>query len=123
MSRISGNVTGCIEQCKTIKNAYGIETESWEPVLQVTGFLDMLTSGVDTKTLMHRVEDADYVFLCDYFSTEIDGATLSAENSRMLIGGTIYEVKLYDDPMHLHEHMEIYLRYLGGQEYGDTLYR
>ena len=40
---------------------------------------------------------------------------LTAENSRIVIDREIYEVKMYDDPMRLHEHMEIYLKYVGGQ--------
>ena len=36
----------------------------------------------------------------------------------MLINGEVYEVLLYDDPVQLHEHLEIYLKYVGGQEDG-----
>ena len=27
----------------------------------------------------------------------------------------VYEILLIDDPMHMHEHLEIYLKYIGGQ--------
>ena len=32
----------------------------------------------------------------------------------MVIGGKVYEVMLIDDPMELHEQLEIYLKYTGG---------
>jgi hypothetical protein len=39
---------------------------------------------------------------------------ITAENSRMVVDGSIYEVMVYDDPMNKHQHLEIYLRYVGG---------
>ena len=40
---------------------------------------------------------------------------ITPENSRMTVDGEIYEVMLYDDPMGMHEHLEIYLKYTGGR--------
>ena len=115
MSHIGGNTKAFIQISKINENSYGNETADWINAIPLVGFLDMTDEGTNSRTLMHKVEDADYVFICDYFVPAVEGIKLSAENSRMLIDGEVYEVKLYDDPMRLHEHMEIYLKYLGGQ--------
>lgn len=117
MSFIGGNVKAIVQISKVTQNSYGNDVANWsnafdEPLI---GFLDMVSEGTNSRNLLHRVEDADYVFICDFFEPLVDGVKLSTENSRMVIDGEIYEVKLYDDPMRLHEHMEIYLKYLGGQ--------
>ena len=39
---------------------------------------------------------------------------VTSENARMIIQGTVYEIKLIDDPMGMHQHLEIYLKYVGG---------
>ena len=40
---------------------------------------------------------------------------IKAENSRMVIDGQVYDIMLIDDPMGMHEQLEIYLKYTGGQ--------
>lgn len=118
MSSIGGN-TAAIIQIGTFKNNdYGNDVVTWTEAFKepVYGFLDMVNEDTNSRSLMHRVEDADYIFLCDYFVPISNGRRLTVENSRILIDGEVYEVKLYDDPMRLHEHMEIYLKYLGGQQ-------
>jgi len=45
---------------------------------------------------------------------QLDSA-VKAENSRMIVNGGVYDVKLIDDPMGLHKQLEIYLKYTGGQ--------
>lgn len=117
MGSIGGNTEAVIQISEIVKNDYGNEIPRWSDAFDkpVTGFLDLISEGTNSRSLMHRVEDADYVFICDYFEPAAGGVKLNTENSRMIIEGEIYEVKLYDDPMRLHEHMEIYLKYLGGQ--------
>lgn len=117
MSFIGGNVEATVQISQVIQNRYGNDVDNWSNVFDkpLTGVLDMVSEGTNNKNLLHRVEDVDYVFICDFFDLLVDGVKLSTENSRMVIDGEVYEVKLYDDPMRLHEHMEIYLKYLGGQ--------
>ncbi len=35
-------------------------------------------------------------------------------NSRMIVDSQVYEIKLIDNPMNMNEHLEIYLKCLGG---------
>jgi len=37
------------------------------------------------------------------------------EDRRMLINDEVYDVLYIDDPMNLHQHLEIFLKYIGGQ--------
>ena len=40
---------------------------------------------------------------------------ITSENARMVIDGMVYEILLIDNPMNMNEHLEIYLRFIGGQ--------
>ena len=40
---------------------------------------------------------------------------ITSDNARMVIDGMVYEILLIDNPMNLNEHLEIYLRFIGGQ--------
>lgn len=116
MSHISGDTEAYVQKKSVHPDEYGIDRVQWNNAFAkpLTGVLDL--TGTDTyKSMMNRVEDSDYIFICDYFNLCVDGEKLTTENSRILIDGEVYEVRLYDDVMRLHEHMEIYLKYLGGQ--------
>lgn len=116
MSHIGGNTEAVVQIRKVEPDEYAIDRGRWQDAFDkpLKGALD-LTDTDTYKSMRSRVEDSDYVFICDYFDPRVDGEKLTTENSRILIDGEVYEVRLYDDVMRLHEHMEIYLKYLGGQ--------
>lgn len=120
MGHIEGNTKAYVQVRDVGPDEYGVDREYWKYAFPepLTGLLD-LASADTSRTLMKRVEKSDYIFLCDYFDPRAYGERLTTENSRLLIDGEAYEVLLYDDVMRLHEHMEIYLRYLGGQADGN----
>lgn len=118
---IGGNTWGLF-QCKNTnaKNAIGEAVPSWVDALSVTGWLD-LSSGDSKHTVFNaKIQESTHIFLCDYqplmnnMSIELDGP-ITSENARMVIDGLIYEILLIDDPMNMHEHFEIYLKFIGGQ--------
>ncbi len=114
MGHINGNTKAVVQIREVETDEYKADRTRWKDAFSVKGTLDLLDGGVNLK-MMSRTEDADYIFICDYFLPAYNGEKLTAENSRLLIEGEVYEVKLFDDPMRLHEHLEIYLKYLGGQ--------
>lgn len=116
MGRIEGNTKAYVQVRTVSADEYAMDKGYWADAFPqpLTGVLDLVAADT-SRTLMKRVEDSDYIFLCDYFDLHADAEKLTAENSRILIDGEIYEVRMYDDVMQLHEHMEIYLKYLGGQ--------
>lgn len=109
---IGGNIKALLQmQSSMKKNEIGESVPEWETVHEIEGFLD-LSSGDSKRTVYNaKVQESTHIFMCDYF--EIEQA--KAENSRMLIAGLEYDVMLIDNPMNLNEHLEIYLKYTGGQ--------
>ncbi len=92
------------------KNAIGEREMGWVEYKSMTGSLDL--SGGDSKwvTYAAKIQESTHIFLCDYQELGI-----TAEECRMLVNGKVYDVLLIDDPMDMHEHFEIYLKYVGGQ--------
>ena len=109
---IGGNIQGLIQVSTTEKNEIGEAVKSWADVQTITGWLD-LSSG-DSKYTVYstKVQESTHVFVADY--VQLDNR-ITAENSRMVIGGKRYDVMLIDDPMEMHKQLEIYLKYTGGQ--------
>lgn len=113
---IGGNINAMV-QVKTDGevNEIGERLHTWNTVATVNGFLDYSGGQNDTK-FDAKIQDTTHMFLCDYQSLEgtPEQAGATSENARMLINGENYEILLIDDPMNLHQHLEIYLKYLGG---------
>lgn len=109
---IGSNIQGLIQVSTTEKNEIGEAVKSWADVQTITGWLD-LSSG-DSKYTVYsaKVQESTHVFVADYVQLD---SRITAENSRMVIGGKRYDVMLIDDPMEMHKQLEIYLKYTGGQ--------
>lgn len=117
MAHIEGTTKAWIQVRDVEPDEYQMDRAVWRDAFPepLCGVLDLTGADV-SRQMMKRVEDADYIFLCDYRDLKVDGQKLTTENSRMVIDGEIYDVLLYDDPLRLHEHLEIYLKYVGGQD-------
>ena len=107
---IGGNITADVQIRTVKKNAIGEQVESWTTVQTLTGFLDLQAGDSKYTTYNAKMQESTHVFICDY--AELD---IKAENSRMVINGSRYDVMLIDDPMGLHRHLEIFLKFTGGQ--------
>ena len=109
---IGGNVLAEINIRSTEKNEIGGTSKIWTKVQSIKGWLDL--SGGDSKysTFNAKVQESTHVFVADYVNLD---ARISAENSRLVVNGNVYDVLLIDDPMELHKQLEIYLKYTGGQ--------
>lgn len=110
---IGGNITAEM-QLKTItEDEYGEQIKDWQTVQSIKGWLDL--SNGDSKYTMYntKLQESTHVFVGDY--TALD-SRITAENSRLVINGKVYDVMLIDDPMELHQQLEIYLKYTGGQD-------
>lgn len=109
---IGGNTTAEIRVRSTTKNEIGGTSKTWTTVQSIKGWLDL--SGGDSKytTYNAKVQESTHVFVADYVSLD---ARIKAENSRLVVGGKVYDILLIDDPMEMHMQLEIYLKYTGGQ--------
>lgn len=137
---IGGNLNVAFQvKDKGKKNEIGERKHEWVDVAAAKGWLDL--SGGDSKntTYNSKIQESTHIFLCDFQSFKglsgkwvwnpfsfvngvISTATLdetvdvTSENARMVIDGQIYSILLIDDPMNMHQHLEIYLKYTGGQD-------
>lgn len=121
MADIGGNRFAVIQITKAEKNGIGeFEAAYTDAITGLTGWMDLLEGGSKHLNYNAKLQESTHVFLCDYMKLEcqVDGKPvkkITPENSRIIVDGEIYEVLLYDDPMGMHEHLEIYLKYTGGR--------
>lgn len=109
---IGGNVTAEIQTSTTSKNAIGEAVKAWQTVQSITGWLDLSAGDSKYTTYNAKMQESTHIFIADYVALD---ASIKAENSRMIVNGSRYDVMLIDDPMGLHKQLEIYLKYTGGQ--------
>lgn len=108
---IGGNIVGSLQVNQGVSyNIIGEQEVSWETTHELIGFLDMQGQTTNRTNYQTKLEESTHVFICDYVVLD-----KNVENKRMSIDGEIYEVVHIDDPMNLHQHLEIYLKYVGGQ--------
>lgn len=112
---VGGNKTAVFQvKNETAVNEIGEQIPEWIDQENLTGWLDLLSDGGGKAIMDAKVQESTHLFLCDY--KVLSG---TAENSRFVIDGKIYNIMLIDDPMYLHAHLEIYLKYIDGQDNGD----
>jgi hypothetical protein len=139
MKKIGGNTTAILQvKLSGGRNQIGENIDVWSDAIRLKGWLDYSTGQNSVNQYDAKLQDTSHIFLCDFdslvavtddfvwgtfnFEKDIivtadgDESTIkvTSENCRMMIGGDIYHVLQIDDPMGLHEHLEIYLQYIGG---------
>ena len=112
MKGIGGNKQMQIQVSTVTKNAIGEQVTSWETLQQVTGWLDLQGGDSKYQTYNAKMQESTHVFVADYVQLA-EGIT--AETSRAVIDGKVYDIMLIDDPMEMHQQLEVYLKYTGGQ--------
>lgn len=113
MNGIGGNVTADIQiVTTTTKNEIGEHVRTWQTVQSITGWLDMQSGEARYTTFNAKIQESSHVFVADFVPLD---KRIKAENSRMIVGGERYDIKLIDDPMELNQQLEIFLNYTGGQ--------
>lgn len=106
---IGGNIEAVLQRKDgSTADAIGGRIQKWADVQQITGWLD-LQAGDSKYTNFHaKLQESTHIFICDYVPVD-----RKADDKRLMINGTVYDVLLIDDPMELHQQLEIYLRYVG----------
>ena len=118
---IGGNIEAVLQIYAPIENEIGSMTESWQDVITLKGFLDLSSGDSKNTTYDAKIQESTHIFICDYKpiseSLEVEGnfIRVSPENARMVANSQRYDVMLIDNPMNLNKHLEIYLKYTGGQ--------
>lgn len=106
---IGGNTTAVLQQINgTTVNAIGERIPQWTDIQSLVGFLDL--SNGDSKYNIYdaKLQESTHIWICDYVSVD-----RKPTDKRLIVNGTAYDVLLIDDPMELHQHLEIYLKFVG----------
>ena len=105
---IGGNIDAILQQkTGSTFNEIGERVSEWSDVQTLRGWLD-LSSGDSKYTHDAKLQESTHIFLCDYVAID-----RFADNKRLMVNGLLYDVLLIDDPMELHQQLEIYLKYVG----------
>lgn len=114
MKGIGGNITAVIQTSTGTQNAIGEQVQSWTDAQTLKGWLDLSSGDSRYTTYYAKIQESTHVFVADYVALT---AGITAENSRMVIGGKRYDILLIDNPMELERgsQLEFYLKYTGGQ--------
>lgn len=105
---IGGNINALLQQCKeSSTNSIGERVQEWTDIHKLWGWLD-LSNGDSKYTYDAKIQESTHIFICDY--TAIDR---NADGKRLVVNGGTYDILLIDDPMELHQQLEIYLKYVG----------
>ena len=97
----------------TVQNEIGEQIPEWNTVEIIPGWLDLVSGDSKRNTFDTKIQDSTHVFVSDYRELDI---RIRVENCRLLDKDRLlYDVLLIDDPMNLHQQLEIYLKYTGGQ--------
>jgi len=136
---IGGNIQALIQvKDKGAKNAIGEVVHEWLDCTSLLGWLDLETGESKHSNFNAKIQESTHIFLCDFTSlkslsikwvwnpfnfltgiinTEEQESVVdvTSENARMVVQGLVYEILLIDNPMNMNEHLEIYLRFIGGQ--------
>ena len=105
---IGGNTEALLQHISESEtNNLGEKVQSWTDIHTLTGWLD-LSNGDSKYTYDAKLQESTHIFITDY--TPIDR---KPNDKRLVVNGVVYEVLLIDDPMELHQQLEIYLRFVG----------
>ena len=100
-------------QVKTVtQNAIGEQVAAWETVQTLFGWLDLQAGGTNYNTYNAKIQESTHVFIAGYVPLS---NRIKAEGCRAVIDGYVYDITLIDDPIGMHQHYEIFLKYTGGQ--------
>lgn len=113
---VNGNITAEIQIRTTTKNSIGENKQNWDTVGSVIGWLDYYTAYNEVNQYNAKIQDTTHIWICDVdkWNASVQGQTVTSENCRLIVKGNIYNVLLIDDPMELGQHLEIFLKYIGG---------
>lgn len=121
---IGGNIQALLQvKGNRAKNSIGACEYEWLDCISVLGWLDLSAGDSKYTNFNAKIQESTHIFLCDYQplagNVTVDEqekmVQITSENARMVIQGLVYEILLIDNPMNRNEHLEIYLRFIGGQ--------
>lgn len=106
---IGGNIAADFQIFSSkYKNEIGEREPLWVSAATLFGWLDLTSGDAKYTNYSSKLQESTHVFICDYVPI-----TAFKENKRLIVDGNTYDVLLVDDPMGMHQQLEIYLKYTG----------
>ena len=114
MRGIGGNINATIQVSTIERNAIGEQVKEWKDVQTLRGWLDLAAGKSGYSSFHAKIQESTHIFIGDYVPLD---SRITAENSRMIVKGKVYDIMLLDNPMEMEEgsQWEIYLKYTGGR--------
>lgn len=114
MKGIGGNIKATIQFGTTAKNDIGEFVQTWKDAQTIKGWLDLSSGEARYTTYNAKIQESTHIFIADYVSLD---SRITAESSRMVINGKVYDILLIDNPMEMGtgSQLEFYLKFTGGQ--------
>ncbi len=106
---IGGNIVAKIQTKIAVKNEIGEAESVWSDAAELVGWLDLSSGEAKYGTYYAKIEESTHVFVSDYCEL----GNINAQNSRMIVNESVYDIVLIDNPMELNRQLEIYLKYTG----------
>ncbi|AEB75898.1 phage head closure protein [Clostridium botulinum] len=87
-------------------NGIGGKIENQTKLFEIKGFLDLLT-GDETNTNNAFIQESSHILITDYRED------IRNKNWMVDSNGNRYNIVLVDDPVSMHNHLELYLKFIG----------
>lgn len=108
---VGGNLTATVQIKTLTENDIGEYVAEWVTHIDgISGWLDGVSGSSTRQSHKTKSEDSSHVFICDFDSRLRD---LDITQCRFICRDKIYEIKYVDDPMEIHDHLEISLKLVG----------
>lgn len=108
MKKIGGNTDLILKIRNQVKNEIGEEVTKWVDYKTIHGFMDFMSEATGRTNFNSKIVESTHVFVCDYVDIDKGVTELTAFHN-----DKEYEITYIDDPMNLHYHLEIFLKYIG----------
>lgn len=108
MKKIGGNTDLILKIKNQVKNEIGEEVITWVDYKTIHGFIDFMSETTGRTNFNSKIVESTHVFVCDYVDIDKSVIELAAFHN-----DKEYEITYIDDPMNLHYHLEIFLKYIG----------
>lgn len=108
---VGGNLNATVQIKTLTENDIGERVAEWvNHIESVKGWLDLVNGSSTNQSHKTKSEESTHTWLCDFDSRLRD---LDITQCRFICRGQIYEIKHIDDPMEIHDHLEISLKLVG----------
>lgn len=108
---VGGNLNATIQIKTLTENDIGEKVAEWTTHIEsVKGWLDLASGSSTNQNHKTKTEESTHYWICDFDSRLRE---LNITQCRFVCRNQIYEIKHIDDPMELHDHLEISLKLVG----------